>query len=313
MLEKTYTFTRPGHPEQWSVRIRDRVRPLERTFTLLRNGESLNEQTHPIADEAMSGSRRIAFPEHGMAIEYGPIDLMRYGLVVHEGERVIWRSTDKPFRKPGRLDETIARWEAQGEAAPTPERTAFQARQKALRPSLYVDFAFGILFVFVAREFGLVTAALTGAGATVVLFLVNPFVKWDLLGGFAAFGAAMALISAGLAWGFQDDLAIKLRGTAMAGIGMAAALFDAVVLKGDYLGRRLAMYMEGLGRIDPRRASFALAGATGLIALIDTPLAFLLTTDQWIWYNAFLDSVIAIPIIIGAMLLAREPQPGARP
>ena len=64
--------------------------------------------------------------------------------------------------------------------------------------------------------------------------------------------------------------------------------------------------MEGLGQINPKRASLALAGATLLLMAIDTPLAFILTTDQWIWYNAFFDNIIAIPIIIGAMLLVRE-------
>jgi len=180
------------------------------------------------------------------------------------------------------------------------------ARQKALRPSIIVDISFGILFFFVAREFGLVTAALTGAAATAVLFMVQPFVKWDLLGGFAVFGAAMSLISAGLALGFQTDLAVKLKGTWMAIIGAGFSLFDAIVLNGGYLGKRMAMYMEGLGRLNPKRASFALAGATLLLMGIDTPLAFILTTDQWIWYNSVFDMFIAIPIILGAMYLARE-------
>lgn len=188
----------------------------------------------------------------------------------------------------------------------TPEQQAMLERQKKLRPSLIIDISFGVLFFFVAREFGLVTAALTGAAATLVLFAAQPFTKHDLLGGFAVFGVVMSLISAGIAWGFQDDLAIKLRGTIMSCIAACFALYDGFVLKGGYLGQRMAMYMEGLGKINPRRASFALAGATLLLMAIDTPLAFILTTDQWIWYNAFFDNLIAIPIIIGAMLMARE-------
>ena len=183
---------------------------------------------------------------------------------------------------------------------------AMLERQKELRPSIIIDISFGVLFFFVAREFGLVTAALTGAAATLVLFAVQPFTKHNLLGGFAVFGVIMSLISAGIAWGFQDDLAIKLRGTFMACIAASFALYDGFVLKGGYLGKRMAMYMEGLGQINPQRASFALAGATLLLMMIDTPLAFILTTDQWIWYNAFFDNIIAIPIILGAMLMARE-------
>lgn len=179
-------------------------------------------------------------------------------------------------------------------------------RQKKLYPSIIVDVSFGVLFFFVAREFGLVTAALTGAAATLVLFAVQPFVKWDLLGGFAVFGVVMSLISAGIAWGFQDDLAIKLRGTWMALIGASFSLYDAFVLKGGYLGKRMAMYMEGLGKINPKRASIALAISTLVLMAIDTPLAFILTTDQWIWYNSVFDMFIAIPIIMGAMYWARE-------
>lgn len=188
----------------------------------------------------------------------------------------------------------------------TPEQRAMLERQKKLRPSLIIDLCFGVLFFFVAREFGLVTAALTGAAATIALVAIQPFTKHDLLGGFAVFGVVMSLISAGIAWGFQDDLAIKLRGTIMAIIAASFSLYDGFVLKGGYLGKRMAMYMEGLGKINPQRASFALAGSTLILMAIDTPLAFILTTDQWIWYNAFFDNIIAIPIVIGAMLIARE-------
>ena len=188
----------------------------------------------------------------------------------------------------------------------TPEQRAMLERQKKLRPSLIIDLCFGVLFFFVAREFGLVTAALTGAAATIALVAIQPFTKHDLLGGFAVFGVVMSLISAGIAWGFQDDLAIKLRGTIMAIIAASFSLYDGFVLKGGYLGKRMAMYMEGLGKINPQRASFALAGSTLILMAIDTPLAFILTTDQWIWYNAFFDNIIAIPIVIGAMLMARE-------
>lgn len=312
MLGKTYRFDRPGDPIGWSFRIEDSLKPLRRKTVLMRDGVVIEERSQSYDDVPLSGSTTFDYPDHDLSIDFGPVSLLTYGLVVRQGETVVWRSTRKPFREAGKLDQAVDALEAKGEqidaVAGTAEGRARAKRQKALRPSLYVDLAFGLVFFFVAREYGLVTAALTGAGATMVLFLINPFVRWDLLGGFAAFGAAMALLSAGLAWGFQDDLAVKLRGTIMALIGASLALFDAVVLKGGYLGRRMALYMEGIGDIEPRRASFALAGATLLIMAIDTPLAFLLTTEQWIWYNAFLDSLIAIPIVLGAMYLARSPQ-----
>jgi len=186
------------------------------------------------------------------------------------------------------------------------DKRAMLERQKELRPSIFIDIGFGVLFFFVAREFGLVTAALTGAGATLALFAIQPFVKWNLLGGFAVFGVVMSLISAGIAWGFQDDLAIKLRGTWMALIAASFGLYDAFVLNGGYLGKRMAMYMEGMGKLNPKRASLALVFSTLILMGIDTPLAFILTTDQWIWYNSVFDMFIAVPIMLGCVYWAKE-------
>ena len=64
--------------------------------------------------------------------------------------------------------------------------------------------------------------------------------------------------------------------------------------------------MEGLGKLNPKRASIALVASTLILMGIDTPLAFILTTDQWIWYNSVFDMFIAIPIILGCMYWARE-------
>lgn len=313
MLSQTFKFTLPEDPARWTLKIRALLKDQAEQLTLTRNGEVIWEETQPHQTDFLTQSRHIDIDTLDLSLEIGAISLVGYGVIVRRDDDILWRSHDKPFRSAGKIDLSLEKleqktteWDAQANQEPTAEQRAFAERQKALRPSIFVDIGFGILFFFVAREFGLVTAALTGAGATFALFLVNPFVKWDLLGGFAAFGAGMALISAGLAWGFQDDLAIKLRGTFMAMLGASFALIDAFVLNGGYLGKRMAMYMEGLGKLNPRRASLALAGATLLIMAIDTPLAFILTTDQWIWYNAFLDSLIAIPIIIGAMLFARE-------
>jgi len=75
-----------------------------------------------------------------------------------------------------------------------------------LRPSIAIDFALGFIFFFIAREFGLLTASLTGSAVAVVLFIANRFTKIDLLGGFAVFGIVMSLISAVLTLLFQDDL-----------------------------------------------------------------------------------------------------------
>ena len=179
-------------------------------------------------------------------------------------------------------------------------------RAKALGPSFAIDIALGLLFFFVAREFGLLTAALAGSAATVVLFGVQRFVKTDLLGGFAAFGVMMALISALLAMIFQDDTFVKLRGSLMGLVFATFALADGLC-GGAYLGKRLALYMSWLGRIAPKRAAFGMAGAGAAILVIELPLVFLLSTSQWIWYTSFFDSFVTIPVMIAAMLWARGP------
>ncbi|MEL6686232.1 MAG: hypothetical protein AAFP97_01270 [Pseudomonadota bacterium] len=310
MLNTKFKFSLPGDSTRWTLIVHERIKAQEQHFVLKRGKDTVFESRHDYDSMSLAGSRRVHVADHDLELEFGAVSLVKYGLVVRQGEEIIWRSTDKPFREAGKIDQTFEKIDAWSEqtAAPTPEAIAQAERQKALRPSIFVDIGFGILFFFVAREFGLVSAALTGAGATLLLTAINPFVKWDLLGGFAAFGAVMALISAGIAWAFEDDLIIKLRGTIMAMIGASFALYDAFVLKGGYLGKRMAMYMEGLGDIAPKRASIALACATLLIMAIDTPLAFILTTDQWIWYNSFLDTFIAIPIVLGAMYMARTPE-----
>ena len=307
MLKTKFKFKIEADSAQWRLVVHEIIKsPQRQRFVITRNGESVFDETYVSGSSVLTGSRIIPLTDYNVELEFGAVSLMKYALIVKRDEEVLWRSSDKPFREGGKVDGFISKMEAVADKNNTPEKQAMLERQKKLRPSIIIDISFGVLFFFVAREFGLVTAALTGAAATIVLVAVQPFTKHDLLGGFAVFGVVMSLISAGIAWGFQDDLAIKLRGTIMSIIAGSFALYDGFILKGGYLGKRMALYMEGLGKLNPRKASFALAGSTFVLMSIDTPLAFILTTDQWIWYNAFFDNIIAIPIIIGAMFMARE-------
>jgi intracellular septation protein A len=122
-----------------------------------------------------------------------------------------------------------------------PEQIRLEEDAKRLRPSIAVDIGFGLLFFLVAREYGLVSAAVSGACATLVLLMMDRFVKPDLTGGFAVFGAVMGLISAGLALSLHDDSAVKLRGSIM-GLIAAGFVFLDWLNDGRYLGQRFARY-----------------------------------------------------------------------
>lgn len=278
-------------------------------LTVWRDGEEVAHRIDRPGLGEMYDVRRITVPDPGgaLTVSFGFIGVWRTACQVERAGRLVWRSHTRDFA-PSRRMQDFLKWvqtKDEPDAATSPERRAREAELQALRPAIVVDIAMAVAFFFVAREFGLVTAAISGAAATLVLIVIDRFVRWNLTGGFVIFGAAMALISAGLALAFQDDTFVKLRGSVMGLIG-AAAFFTDGLAGGKYLGKRMALYMSGLFRLDPRRASFAAAGGGLVLIAIDLPLVFLLTTDQWIWYNAFLDSLVAIPIFLGAMWLARE-------
>lgn len=308
IIKDTYRFTAAGH--DWRVEY---ATPSERfAYKVWRDGELVLEQhrhTHGLADMYTPFTLVVDSDQGKLDFTIGQVSHWAGACEVSQDGEVLYRTSPKPFFTPdtskgvmGWVERTLT----EDGKEPDPEEQAKQERAKARLPSIAVDLSMAVVFFIIAREFGLTTAALTGAGVTLALFVVQRFVKVDLLGGFAVFGVVMALISAGLAMAFDNELFIKLRGSVVGVIGAGFALVDAVFNRGNYLGARMAGYMEQFVTLRPQRAAFAMAGAGLTLTAIDTPLAFILTTDQWIWYNAFLDSLIAIPIVMTAMWLARE-------
>jgi intracellular septation protein A len=283
-------------------------------YTVLRGQEHVHQhiRTPNYSEFYHPHSFSVELDSRCLIFTVGYYGMIASGLQVTWDGEMLFQSSDKPFKIPRRT-QAFMNWlqkhedaEAKAKATPkTPEQLYKEKQAKQLRPAIAVDFAFGLIFFFVAREFGLVTAAVVGAAATFILLIVDRFVKPDLTGGFAVFGAVMALISATAAILFQDDLAVKLRGSIIGLIVCFLALIDAA-RGGQYLGKRFARYFYVFGILNPRKASLAVAASTTLIILIDTPLAFILTTDQWIWYNSFFDTLISLPIVFGAMWLAKE-------
>jgi intracellular septation protein A len=310
LLTDTFRFSADGH--DWQVEIHT---PGERfRYRVWCDGELVHEQFRHTGGDVEEMYRpftlAVSAPEGPLDITIGQISHLSAGCVVSRNGEVIHRSHDKAFIQPD-TSKGFLGWLNKlpsDDDEPDAEEMAKQERAKARMPAIGVDLSMGVLFFFVAREFGLPTAALTGAGVTIGLFILQRLflTKTDLLGGFAVFGVVMALISASLALAFDNDLFIKLRGTIVGLIGAGFALADGLFNRGNYLGARIAGYMESLMTLAPQRAAFGLAFAGSAMAMIDLPLAFILTTDQWIWYNAFLDSFIAMPIVLGTLWYLRE-------
>lgn len=243
---------------------------------------------------------RVDTAQGPLDVTVGYLDWLSMGCVARLGETDVYRSTRRPFGKFDKLKKMVA-----GTASTTEERAAMAERTKARMPSIAVDLAMGVLFFVVAKQAGLTTAAVTGAVVTVILFVVQRFVRVDLLGGLAVFGVVLSLISAGAALAFQSDLAVKLRGTVIGAIGALAFLTDAA-FGGRYLGVRMVGYLETLMRLRPVRASVAMGVAGLAIAGVDLAAIYTLSTDQWLIYNATLDGLIAMPIVFAALWLARD-------
>lgn len=175
---------------------------------------------------------------------------------------------------------------------------------KRNRVPLAIDIALGLIFFVVAKLTDLPTAALVAAGLGIALLVAQRFVTVDLIGGLALFGVVMALLSAGLAIAFQDDMAVKLRGVIMGGISAAFFFADGFVLKGRRLGQGILRYLP-FTDVDPRRLSIGM-GTLGLaMALINWAVALWTSTDVWLIYSTFVDFILIMVLVQLVFLYAR--------
>jgi intracellular septation protein A len=180
---------------------------------------------------------------------------------------------------------------------------ADMSRYGANKMPIMVDIALGLLFFVVAKFTDLSTAALVGAAAGIALVVVQRFVKVDLTGGLALFGVAMLLLSAGLALAFQDDMAVKMRGTIVGTISAVLFLGDGL-LGGNRLGKALTRYLPYTD-IDPARLSLGM-GVLGLImAGLNSAVALLASTDVWLFYTTFVDFFLVMLLILVVFSFAR--------
>jgi intracellular septation protein A len=232
-------------------------------------------------------------------VEAGYVNWLTTGVAVRRGGVLVYES--HPGRKiawPEKAARMVTR-PGTGDGAVDP--TAW----KRNRVPIAVDIALGLLFFLVAKATDLSTAAIVGAAAGLALVVIQRFVKVDLIGGLALFGVAMLLISAGLAILFQDDLAVKMRSTIVGSISALLFLTDGL-FGGKWLGKGLARYLPYTD-IHVGRLAIGM-GILGLImAALNTAVAFLASTDTWLFYTTFLDMPLVFLMIFAVFHYARRP------
>jgi intracellular septation protein A len=276
---------------------------------LLCDGRVLaEEQTAISAGEPRNTMLRAALPDgRALEVEVGPVSSFSFGIAVrvagelhhesHPGRRLVW---------PGRAREPATSGaaragEPESEAALREERERWQRN----KPSLYADIALGVLFFAVTKLSGSLTiAALVGAAAGLALVVVQRFVKVDLLGGLALFGVAVLLLSAGFAFVFQDDWAVKMRSTIVGSLVALVMLSDGLFNGGRYFGGRIQRYMPT--PLDPRRFAIGM-GVLGLVmAAVNYAVATWTTGDTWLWYTTVGDTILSVVLVFAVLQFAQR-------
>ncbi|MCC7267221.1 MAG: septation protein IspZ [Caulobacteraceae bacterium] len=262
---------------------------------LIVGGETLaTDRTPTTGEEATRNHRLAATLPDGRAIEAeaGYINWWNVGAAVRIDGRLVHEShPGKTIAFPARLKKM------------TVDPGVDMSRFKQNRWAIGVDIALGLLFFVVAKLTDLTTAAIFGAFAGLALIVAQRFVKVNIIGGLALFGVVMLLISAGLAWAFQDDWMVKMRTSLVGGVSATLFLLDAGI-DGRWLGQGLMRYLP-YNDLRPARVSVAMGSMAAIMASANYAVATFASTDFWLVYTTFLDTFLAIGLAMGAINAAR--------
>jgi intracellular septation protein A len=286
----TQTFPLGGH----QVAIKSRAFATGLETRIFVDGALASRDFTPALGAAAVRNHRHALAIAGDAVEVeaGYVGLWAIGAIVRRDGVVIHEThPGRPVAFPEAFRETALNSTFTGE------------KWRANRVPLAVDVLSGLLFFVVAKLAGLQAAALVAAAVGVLLVLGERALKIDLTGGLALFGIAMLLISAGLAWVFDDPEMIKLRSTITGLIASTLFLGD-----GLFGGRRLAgktvRYLPW-SDIDAGRLGIGL-GLTGFVmAALNYAVAKLFSTDAWLVYTTFLDTPVSMAMVLLVFAYAR--------
>jgi intracellular septation protein A len=171
--------------------------------------------------------------------------------------------------------------------------------------SIYADMALGALFFIVGKVTeDLALAALIGAGAGLLLVIVQRFVKVDLLGGFAVFGTIMLLISAAFSLALQDDYWVQMKGTVLGLLTASLFMIDGLLRRGAYFGARIERYMPLPLHHDRIAIGMSLVGV--VMALANYYVANHFTEDFWLTWTTFLDLPLSMALFYAVIFWARK-------
>ena len=171
--------------------------------------------------------------------------------------------------------------------------------------SIYADMALGALFFIVGKVTeDLALAAIIGAGAGLLLVVVQRFVKVDLLGGFAVFGTIMLLISAAFSLALQDDYWVQMKGTVLGLLTASLFMIDGLLRRGAYFGARIERYMPLPLHHDRIAIGMSLVGV--VMALANYYVANHFTEDFWLTWTTFLDLPLSMALFYAVIFWARK-------
>jgi intracellular septation protein A len=265
--------------------------------------------------EALRNHRLAATLADGRALEVeaGYVSLWTTGICARvDGAEVHRSHPGRAIAYPEKYREQVAKIEARslgegmrkGFSAGMDESGVDFGVWKRNRVPLGVDIAMMIVFFLVAKLTDLPTAALIVAALGLALIVAQRFVTVDLIGGLALFGVVMALLGAGFALAFQDDLAVKMRGTVLGGIGAVLFLLDALLLRGRRLGGGLMRYMP-YADLDARRLALGMGLMSLVVAMVSAGVALAASTDTWLLYNLVGDLLLVVILVQFVIAYAR--------
>jgi intracellular septation protein A len=240
-----------------------------------------------------------------LEVEANYVDWISFGFVARVDGAVVFES------RPGKVlawPKSMAIAPKSGEARAKAQADLKENGTRFQRnlPSLLTDIALGIGFFLVGREFGIVNAAIAGAVAGVVLWVVQKITRIDLLGGLAVFGIGVSIVSAAFAYFAKDPMIVQMRSTIIGGAVAALFLSDGIFFKGKFLGQRLERYMPP-GTLAPRLAvGIGLLGV--FMALANWAVARFLSEEQWLFYTTFLDMPLGVAAFFFILQWARPAQ-----